>query len=553
MATKAVKTKPIVPRGYGAPVLFAVEDVAESSGPVWIQVAREGKWEGHPSGVVVDFTPARFSQIIENFHAHPWYTPGADGVGSKRVVPYDYDHASEMSPAEGSKPAQGAPAPAWALELELRPGDGGKQELWAYTELSDQAREQIRAGGYISTSVAVWPNHKDPVTNKPIGAVLTSIAFTNKPFIQGMAPIAASVSVYGKAESVEEVIVALREMLGLPSDCAPAEVAVELQQLGQAVAKGQTGAGYPDGYGYLVDRIRQLLGLRVLATTDEILNTAGQLIVGVADTTAPAPQPALEDQTMNAPGTAAPALAAFAGALADLLNCRDSEPVLLAAVKEVKAKGDTLDQLLGLFESDEMTSLLGDAAKTIEKAKKADEYLAGLTAARDRLGKTETATAETETEQIAASMGLTGDNATRFKPLLLSARLACNPVYGADCVKPEDFKKADEAAALRLTNFRTTYPMGAIDPRAALLSQSLVAGPGGQQILAATPGQLPAAAPAPGTAPQHVLLFAAYPGRNDIEKCVAYHKDKTPGFNLQPYQAQVRAASAFVRTGQLAL
>ena len=539
VATKAVKASKdlqvIHLRGYGAPIHLS-QEVADD-GPVWIQVAREGKWEGHPSGRVIDFTPARFSQIIANFHAHPWYTPGKDGVGSKRVVPYDYDHASEMMPTEGSIPMSGAPAPAWALELELRKGEDGKQELWAFTELSDQVREQIREGGYISTSVAVWPNHKDPVSGKPIGAVLTSIAFTNKPFIQGMAPIAASVSVYGKADSVEEVIVALREMLGLPSDCAPAEVAVELQQLGMAVEKGQTGAGYPDGYGYLVDRIRQLLGLRVLATTEEILNTAGQLIVGVADPNAPAPQPALEDKNMNAPAVVAPATLALIGDLADLLNCRDSAPVLLAAVKEAKAKGDTLDQLLGLFESDDMTALLGDAAKTIEKAKKADEYMQGLTAVRERLGAADKKEAEGEVEQIAASMGLSGDNLERFKPLLLSARLECNV---------DDPK----LAASKLEAFRKRYPLPKVDPAKTLLTQRIVAGPGGGPVVVPGPAPTTVTTPTPG---EHVQLFAAYPGRNDIEKCVAYHKKNTPGFDQHPTQTQIRAASGYIRTGQLAL
>lgn len=538
---KPDKKKLLSARRFGAPILLDQAEVA-TDGPVWIQVAREGKWEGHPSGRVVDFTKAKFEQIIANFRSHPWYEQDDNGVGSKRVVPYDYDHASEMMPTEGSLPGGGAPAPAWALELEMRPGEGGV-ELWALTDLGTQVREQIRAGGYLSTSVAVWPNHKDHVSGRNIGAVLTSIAFTNKPFIQGMAPIAASVSIYGKAESPEEVIVALREMLGLPSDCAPAEVAVELQQLGEAVAKGQTGAGYPEGYGYLVDRIRQLLGLRVLATTDEILITAGQLIVGVADPTA-SPLSAAPEEPMTQPAAAAvPTVASVAalaliGRLADLFNCRDSEPVLLAAAEKAKVKGDTLDQLLGLFESDDMTALLGDAAKTIEKAKKADEYLAGLTAARDRLGASDKKEAEAETEQIAASMGLTGDNLARFKPLLLNARLACNV---------DDPAKRQEL----LTAFYAQYPRPVADPQRTLLTSTVVAGPGGVQLPA--PGAAPVTPAAPPAAGTHVQLFAAYPGRNDIEKCTAYHADKTPGFKELPRQQQIRAASGFIRTGQLAL
>jgi Mu-like prophage I protein len=533
-------------RLFGAPVKLA-DAAPAADGPVWIHVATEGRWEGHPNGGVVEFSRKSFEQIIANFRKNPWYSPGPDGVGSQRVIPYDYEHASEMHPTEGSIPETGAPAPAWATELQLRDGEEGKAQLWALTLLSTQAREQIREGGYLSTSVAVWPNAKDAVTNKPIGALLTSIAFTNHPFIKGMAPIAASMSVWGKAESSEEALVGLRDLLGLPADAAPAEVAVELETLRQAVANGMTSASFPDGFGSLVDSVRRLLGLRVLASTDEILNTAGQLIVAVADTNAP-PQQAPEDNTMTAPAAPAPALAtALLGKLADLFNCRDSEPVLLAAAEKAKVKGDTLDQLLGLFESDDMTALLGDAAKTIEKAKKADEYLAGLTAVRERLGAADKKEAEAEVEQIAASMGLSGDNLARFKPLLLSARVACN----VDDPKERETK---------LAAFYTQYPLPKVDPAKALLTQTVVAGQNGVQLLGGAP--LPATptltgsvvpSAAPGGTPQHMQLLAAYPGRNEIEKACAYHSDKTPGFKTLPRQTQIRAASGFVRTGQLAL
>lgn len=245
---------------------------------------------------------------------------------------------------------------------------------------------------------------------------------------------------------------------------------------------------------------------------------------------------------MNAPAAPAATQLALVGKLADLFNCRDSEPVLLAAAEKAKAKGDTLDQLLGLFESDDMTALLGDAAKTIEKAKKADEYLTGLTAVRERLGAADKKDAGVEAEQLAASMGLTGDTLAKMKPLLLSARLACNV---------DDPKEAAE----KLAAFRLQYPLPTVDPARQLLTSHVVAGPGGVQL--PVPGGSPVLA-APGAAPAsqqpaHVLLFAAYPGKNDIEKCISYHKDKTPGFSQHPFQTQVRAASGFVRTGQLAL
>lgn len=525
-------SKPKNPRRltrFGAPIRLTSE-VSDSDEPVWIQIAYEGTWSGHPSGEKVEFDRKVFSQIIENFRAHPWYHKGEDGVGDKPVIPYDYEHASEMAPTEGSIPATGAPAPAWALELELRDGDAGKLELWALTQLSSQAREQIRAGGYLSTSVAVWMNAKDNVSGKPIGALLTSIAFTNHPFVKGMAPIAASMGVYGKAETPEEFIVGLRDLLGLPSDADVAAVTLELEALRVAVSEGFATAACPEGYGWLVNSMRCLLGLRVLATTDEIFASAGQALGTSANPTASAPQPAPEEAPMTAP-----AINTLAQKLADLFNCRDAEPLLLAAAEKAKQKGDTLDQLIGLFESDDMASLLGDAAKVIEKAKRADEYLAGLTSVRDRLSAAEKKEAESEVEQVAASMGLTGDTLEKVKSLLLTERLACDV---------DDSAKREE----KLVAFRAKYPSPRIDPSKTLLTQPLVAGRNGVQLIAAAP----AAAPQAGQAGEHVTLFAAYPGRNDVEKAQAYLCDKQPGFRLNDRATQVRLAGKFVRTGTIA-
>lgn len=508
-------------------------EVVETDGPVWIQIAREGTWEGHPKGPF-EFDTKTFAEIIKNFRAHPSYHQGPDGLGDARVVPFDYEHASEMPPTSGTVPLTGAPAPAWALDLQIRAGEQGA-ELWAWTELSDQARQQIRSGGYQWTSVSVWPNAIDPVTGDTIGPVLTSVAFTNHPFIQGMAPMQASVQVYGKAETADEVIVGLRDILGLPADAAPAQVLAELEDLRAAITEGRTGPGFPDGGGYLVDCIRRLLGLRVLATTDEIVGSAGQAIATLS--TSSASGPTTQENTMSGTNLT------LTANIAALLNVKAQDETILAAVQKGKEAVDTLDKLLDLFGSSDMQALLGDAAKMIEKAKKAEGYLQALNAANEQLAVIDKEKAEGEVEQIAASMGLTGETASRFKPLLLKERLACND---------PDPKVRQQ----KLEAFYKQYPLPS--PQTQLLSQPIVAGPNGLQLGGAhtgyVTGNVPPVAPAMpvgNQAPEHLRLLAAYPGRNEIEKAIAYHNEKTPGFKLQPFQIQCRAAGHYVRTGQL--
>ena len=163
----------------------------------WINVANQGEYLGHSQGEF-SLTPQVLQQLVDNFHASPKFKLGQvkiDGqtreLGVGRVVQYDYEHASEMAPWEGTIPTTGAPAIGWVHDLELRKGAGGRLQLWALSWLGKQIRKQIAAGEYDSVSIAWNPNGKHWVTGEPIGAVLTSVAFTNHPFLQDLESLAA--------------------------------------------------------------------------------------------------------------------------------------------------------------------------------------------------------------------------------------------------------------------------------------------------------------------------------------------------------------------------
>ncbi|HET9933716.1 MAG TPA: phage protease, partial [Polyangiaceae bacterium] len=140
-------------------------------------------------------------------HAHPQFHAGPDGVGDKPTIPFDYEHASELSATEGSIPTSGAPAPAWVLDLEVRDGSNGP-ELWALAALGDQIRQQIAANEYRFTSIAFTLDGTDGVSGASVGPMLTSIAFTNHPFLRGLKPLQIAASARGLA--------ARRVLLGPP-------------------------------------------------------------------------------------------------------------------------------------------------------------------------------------------------------------------------------------------------------------------------------------------------------------------------------------------------
>jgi phage I-like protein len=199
------------PKIFGAGVLLKASR-APDKGPVWEQVALAGQYKGYDRGKrTINFDRALFDQVVRNFHAHPQYKAGPDGVGAAKVVPWDYEHTSERDPIQGNVPLTGLPAPAWVLDLQVR-GGPGKEELWALTELGDQAREQIQNEEYLWASVAISPDDVDPISGKNVGHVLTSVAFTNKPFLQGLGRLVASM---GGADNLLE---RLGQLLETPAE-----------------------------------------------------------------------------------------------------------------------------------------------------------------------------------------------------------------------------------------------------------------------------------------------------------------------------------------------
>ena len=167
-------------RQMSCPITMSADPVSQSV----IQVARCGTFDGHSQGGFV-FDPSTFDVLVRNF----------DASANKRV-PIDYEHATEMTTAPGVL-QNGAPAVGWVTHLESR----GEAGLYAHVDWVDpQAVERIRMGQYAYCSPAVVFGAIDPESGAAIGPKLTSVALTNRPFLDGMAaltardPVAASLA-----------------------------------------------------------------------------------------------------------------------------------------------------------------------------------------------------------------------------------------------------------------------------------------------------------------------------------------------------------------------
>jgi hypothetical protein len=142
---------------------------------VWIQLAEVGEWNGHPEGAF-KLDAAIFADMVRNFDAR--------GL----PIPWDYEHASEQDPTQGSVPLGGTPAPAWVHQLENR----GPEGLWGLCELLDQARGQVKRGEYAFLSPAIRFGARDPKSGTKQIARLSSVALTNQPFLTGLGQLVAA-------------------------------------------------------------------------------------------------------------------------------------------------------------------------------------------------------------------------------------------------------------------------------------------------------------------------------------------------------------------------
>lgn len=263
----------------GSTVCHSFQEILASSasaeGPVWIQIARSGKFEGHSAGYF-EMNDQVFADIVRNFTE----------VDLGQVA-FDFEHASEAPPTDGSIPEAGAPAQGWVKKLEVRAGS-----LWGLVDWLEPARTYIREKKYRFLSPAIRFGAKHPETGKPIGARLTSVALTNRPFLRGMLPIAASDGASVAAGQVtptetvtmkyayssNEYMPRVRACLRLPEICSARECADAMDRLCEAYEMG--GGAMHQGIdvpGYVAG-MREMVAAPMTSTVEDIFDAVKALI-----------------------------------------------------------------------------------------------------------------------------------------------------------------------------------------------------------------------------------------------------------------------------------
>lgn len=438
---------------------------AERPNPDWIQIAAEGEYKGYGGGSQ-PFTldEPTFAVIVRNFRAHPAYLAAG---GPTDIVAFDFSHASEGDPA--SIAVDGSPAQAWAQELEIRQGAQGA-ELWALTRFLEPMLTYRAEGRYKWTSVCVWPDQVDPVSGQPIGWVLSSVAFTNDPFIQGMVPIAATRSYAGP----HEVLEALRELFEIPAMSPPDEIIAALAKLSSYV---RNPASAPPGVdvGCLVGELRQVFNLPTLAGADEIFAQADALMVALAEGSAVSTIAATREDShdMDPFKTACVTLAARLRVTLPTdpekipaFLCEAVDGAAETAASPMKEAGKQLEAVLGALGEQDVPGAMKRIAEMFKQCAELEAALPALKAYRELEAKTEEESVE-EDVAMAMSTHFAGSPklAERAKKALLAHRKSDKAGFLAEYPRPT-------AETKKLTTATTTS--GAIVASSAGSHQSRV-------------------------------------------------------------------------------
>ena len=120
-------------------------------------------------------TKATLADVVKNFRARL-----ADTV-------IDYEHASEEPGVAAGGPV---PASGWLKAVEDAPDENGI--LWGQAEFTPRAKEMVKGGEYRYLSPVINWGARNKLTGEQQGATLTSMALTNRPFLDALPAIAMS-------------------------------------------------------------------------------------------------------------------------------------------------------------------------------------------------------------------------------------------------------------------------------------------------------------------------------------------------------------------------
>lgn len=506
--------------------------------PRWVQIATEGRYLGYKGGAQpFAFTRETFEQIIRNFRRNPAYKQDANGVGCEGVVPWDFGHASEAEPTAGTVPIGGVPAQGWACELGLRNGARGEAQLWALTRFLEPARSYIRNEQYKWASVSVLFNAVDPRTGEAVGAVLTSVALTNTPFIEGMQRLAASRYFYESAGTAAEAVEYLKRLFQLSEMAGVAELMVELTRLNQWLTTGAIPLGV-DVPG-IVAGMRQILNLPALEPEASVLANAlgivNRLLGEQAIGTGGAPSPTEPSEIISTQGGNDMTVLAQ---LAKLLGVRETEADVTAAVEDAVDLRKTMATVLAAKK--QTNQALGEA---LSEALGAKEKLAVLYKAIGVEDPDKAVAVVADLVTRAAELERVMPELSELRKGVEEQRKRCET---EDVAAAMSTYKLPESTRVALTMFRQKSPaefaakFPAVTPDRVVLTQHVTTD-GGQPLPVGSKEQQPAAQQPNG------VDLSLYSGANRVERAIEHIRATRADAAEMPWEELFKAGARLAK------
>ena len=228
--------------------VVTLEAPAESAGLLRVPLAVTGKWVRGSTTFAI--TRQDLEDIVRNFRER-----------QNGEINVDYDHASEMPEVAAGGPVPSAGrivkldspevlgAGDWGLGKKNQnqapstqhPAPSTRFILWGWYEPTERARELLKSREYRYISPAVDWAAQNKRTGKPQGTTLTSVALTNRPFLEELPQIRLSDPAF---QAVDEPANA-----GTPSENPKSKIANSggpMKQVNLSVADGKIRLAHDD-------------------------------------------------------------------------------------------------------------------------------------------------------------------------------------------------------------------------------------------------------------------------------------------------------------------
>jgi phage I-like protein len=255
-------------------------EAGTAPGRVRVPLAVTGTWVRGSSKFAI--TREDLESIVRNFRER-----------QNGEVNVDYDHASEMPEV-----AAGGPVPSAGRIVGIDPPEamGRRMILWGWFEPTERARALLRNREYRYISPAIDWGAKNKRTGRPQGATLTSVALTNRPFLEEMPQIRLSDPAYRLVDASAGTTDAPE---GAPSTGGP------MKKVKLSVADGKITLHHPDfADEYYADPEDAANALAELRSAPDATPEAG-------DTEVPMEQAAAALSEAEARGKSVPAVEVF--------------------------------------------------------------------------------------------------------------------------------------------------------------------------------------------------------------------------------------------------